>query len=439
MILTYVNAGTSGPDGINYLFSERDANGKLRNPPAELFEGDLFLTKCLIQHNHRSQKYSSYALSFRNNESVTDDQLKEILQSLRDTFCTGLGPDRVNMLAVKHTDKSNIELHIIINNEEFGITGKQFNPFPPGERSKKLQQDFCSYWNHKLGFEQVVSNPFKAAFSRFDAKAPAYRKEEYSKALGNDEVVSSKERKEKLSYIVTKAVMDGKINNRDGLISFLEERGCKITRRGADYLSIRLPGKDKAIRFRGGAFVENVDYRALIAEHNTAAKHLTSYQFRKIKENLNSAMKYKRELHARIYAPKKPRMPKDKRLNSVSSPSVKPSSKNIMATKPKENAQVSAKHSSKPQIQNNNQVPRTSTPSISSSGSNESMMISIGSLGNKIYALGVKLSQAPIEQRVQIQNQIASLRLQLTRLQQRAAEAKKAELNRTNPIKPKLK
>lgn len=280
MILTYVNAGTSGSEGINYLFSEKDANGKLRNPPAELLSGDLFLTKYLIEHNQREKKYSSYALSFRDNETVTDDQLKEILQSLRDTFCTGLGPERVNILAVKHTDKSNIEVHIILNNEDLA-TGRQFNPFPPGERSKKLQRDFCAYWNHKLGYEQVVSNPFKPSFSRFDAKTPVRRKEAYSKNFGNGEIATSKERKQKLSSIVAKAIMNGKINNRGELISFLEKKECKVTREGTDYLSIKLPGKEKAIRFKGGAFVENVDYRALIAEHNRSAKHLTPYQFEK--------------------------------------------------------------------------------------------------------------------------------------------------------------
>jgi len=436
MILTFVNKGTSGPEGINYLFSEKDANGKFRDPPAELLEGDILLTKYLISRNPRTKKYSSYSLNFRDNEKITDLQLKVMVQSIRDTFCMGLGPDEVNILAVKHTDKSNIELHLIILDE---VNGKQFNPFPPGDFSKRLQQDFCAYWNHKLGFEQVVSNPFKASFSRFDAKAPAYRKEEYSKNLNNKDVAASKERKEKLSAIVEKAVMDGKINNRNELIDFLRKKDCTITRQGTDYLSIKLPGKDKAIRFKGGAFVENVDYRVLIAEHNSASKHLTSYKFKKVEERLNAAMDYKRGVYERIYAPKKPRMPKDKKLNSASSTSVKPSSKNIMATKLKENAQISANHSSKPQTQNNKQVPRTSTPSISSGGSNESMMISIGSLENKIYALGVKLSQAPIEQRAQIQNQIASLRLQLIRLQQQAAEAKKAELNRTNPIRPRLK
>jgi len=444
MILTFVNEGKSGPEGINYLFSEKDANGNLRDPPAELLEGDILLTKYLIQNNPRTKKYSSYSLNFRDNEKVTDMQLKEMVQAIRDTFCMGRGPDEVSILAVKHTDKSNIELHLIIIDE---INGKQFNPFPPGDFSKKLQQDFCAYWNHKLGFEQVVGNPFKASFSRFDAKAPTYRKEEYSKNLDNNEVAASKERKEKLSAIVTKAVMDGKINNRKDLIDFLTKKGCTITRKGKDYLSIKLPGKEKAIRFKGGAFVENVDYSVLIAEHNTASKHLTSYKFKEVEKRLNAAMDYKKGVYERIYAPKKNRVPKHHESKAVNNPDVKPKNKNgmnshsnnIVEAKPKENAQVSSKNSSKPIVKNNKQAPQNSVPSVSSRGSNESALVSIGSLENKIYSLGVRLSQVPIEQRAQIQAQIAALKIQLERMQHQWAEAKKAELNKGGPSKPKFK
>ena len=429
MILTFVNGGTSGPEGINYLFSEKDANGKLRNPPAELLSGDVLLTKYLIRNNQREKKYSSYALSFRDNEKVTDDQLKEILQSLRDTFCTGLGPDRVNMLAVKHTDKNNIEVHIVINDEEL-TTGRQFNPWPPGARSKKLQQDFCAYWNHKLGFEQVVGNPFKASFSRFDAKAPAQRIEQSLASIGNAEASATKERKEKLSAIVTKAVMSGKISNRNELISFLENNECKVTRKGTDYLSVRLPGKEKSIRFRGGCFLENVDYRILIAEHNTASRQLAPYQFKKIKDNLNNAMDYKRELHARIYTPRKKRIPKLKSEKVAGFPKVKMSSNHNSELKAKLNTQPNANHSDKSQSPSKSKPTEGSSATVSSGNSNENLLISIGSMENKIFALGIKLSLVSIEQRAQIQSQIEALKIQVMRMHLQLAEAKKVELNK---------
>lgn len=438
MILTYVNAGTSGPEGINYLFSERDANGKLRDPPAQLLSGDVLFTKYLIAHNEREKKYSSYSLNFRDNEKVTDDQLKEILQSLRDTFCTGLGPDQVNMLAVKHTDKNNIELHIVINDEEL-TTGRQFNAFPPGERSKKLQQDFCAYWNHKLGFEQVVGNPFKASFSRFDAKTPAERKHQYLSSVGNSDGSATKERKEKLSAIVTKAVMSGKVNNRNELIAFLEKNQCKITRRGKDYLSIKLPGKEKAIRFKDGAFVEHVDYRVLIAEHNSASKTLTSYQFNKIRANLANTMDYKRELHAKIYAPKKPRMPKSQNSRVVSPPSGKAVNNKAVDVRLKENTPTAKKHSVKPKAPAKQNAAQVSASSVSVGNSHEALGISIASVADRIFSLGLKLSQVPAEQRAQIEIQIAALKIQLEKLQQQLEESKKAELNRGGPSTPKFK
>lgn len=438
MILTYVNAGTSGPEGINYLFSEKDSSGKLRDPPAELLSGYVFLTKYLIQQNQREKKYSSYALSFRDNEFVTDDQLKEILQSLRETFCTGLGPDRVNMLAVKHTDKNNIELHIVINDEEL-TTGRQFNPFPPGDRSKKLQQDFCAYWNHKLGFEQVVGNPFKASFSRFDAKAPTQRKNQYLASVGNSGGSATKERKERLSAIVTKAVMSGKVNNRNELIAFLEKKQCTIARKGRDYLSIKLPGKEKAIRFKDGAFVENVDYRVLIAQHNIASKTLASHQFNKIKASLANAMDYKRELHGKIYAPKKPRMPRPQNSRVVSRPSVKASDNKAVEVKAIGKTQTAKSRPIKPRAPAKQNAPHVSASNISVGNSHEALGISIASVAHKIFSLGLKLSQVPAEQRAQIEIQIAALKIQLEKMQQQLEEAKKAELNKGGPSKPKFK
>lgn len=438
MILTYVNAGTSGPEGINYLFSEKDANGKLRDPPAELISGDVLLTKFLIQQNQREKKYSSYALSFRDNEFVTDDQLREILQSLRDTFCTGLGPEQVNMLAVKHADKNNIELHIVINDEEL-TTGRQFNPFPPGDRSKKLQQDFCAYWNHKLGFDQVVGNPFKASFSRFDAKASTQRKDQFLASVGNPDGSATKERKEKLSAIVTKAVMSGKVNNRNELIAFLEKNQCEITRKGKDYLSIKLPGKEKAIRFKDGAFVENVDYRILIAEHNATSKTLASYQFNRIKANLVKTMDYKRELHAKIYSPKKPRVPKPQNSRVVSPSSVKARDNKAVEVRPKGITQTAKSHPIKPRATAKQNAPQVSASNISVGNSHEALGMSIASVAHKIFSLGLKLSQVPAEQRAQIEIQIAALKIRLEKMQQQLEEAKKAELNKGGPSKPKFK
>jgi hypothetical protein len=89
----------------------------------------------------------------------------------------------------------------------------------------------------------------------------------------------------------------------------------------------------------------------------------------------------------------------------------------------------------------NSQAPKNSSGSqpldnseIRQSISSEKTLESIGSIENRILALGIKLSQVPTEQRAQLEKQIAELRMQLMRLQQQLEEEKKRELNR-----PKLK
>lgn len=431
MILTFVNGGTSHQDGIDYLFSEKDANGKERNPPPELLEGDILLTKYLIQNNPRQKKYSSYALSFRDNEEVTDEQLKEILQSLRDNFFPGMGPDRVNMLAVKHTDKNNIEVHLIITDE---IGGKQFNPFPPGERSKKLQRDFCAHWNHKLGFEQIVENPFKSAFSRFDAKVPNDRKEEFLEKVRNKEGATNKERKEKLGKIMGDAAMSGKIVNRDDLINLLEKNKCKITRKGKDYISVVLPGKEKAIRFRGECFSEDVDYRVLVARHNSSSKHLKPYQVSKLEKDLEKRMEDKRDYLERVYAPKKRRIPKIKSAKTVNPQQIKNNKKPKKELQSKPSIQPVSKSSSNSFKNKNN---HDNFKSVGISGVSSSLE-QIGSLETKILALSLQLSHVPASLRTEIERQIYEIKAQLALLQQQLEEKKKAELNNDNKNKFKI-
>lgn len=49
MIISFFNHGTGkAASAINYLFSKHDSDGKLREPPAELFYGDADITKVLI-------------------------------------------------------------------------------------------------------------------------------------------------------------------------------------------------------------------------------------------------------------------------------------------------------------------------------------------------------------------------------------------------------
>ncbi len=145
MIVQFFNHGSGkSKSAIGYLLAEKDSDGKIRNPPAEIFYGDKKLTADLIDNNSNKLKYTSGVIAFRDNEKPNEAQLNKIIKDFYLTFCPGLGPDRVNMFIVKHQDKGNLELHFLIPRLELK-TMKSFNISPPGKKSQQLAKIFKQY------------------------------------------------------------------------------------------------------------------------------------------------------------------------------------------------------------------------------------------------------------------------------------------------------
>lgn len=294
MIVQFFNHGTGKADSaVRYLLQNNDSNGKPRNPKPEIFYGNPDLTKFLIDNNPRKFKYSSGVIAFRDNEKPTEKELNKIIKDFYLTFAPGLGPDRLNLLIVRHEDKGNTELHLLIPMID-AKTQKQFNITPPGEASKQMFRDFQAMWNHRLGYAQVVEDPLKAEFSNFDKKVPAGK--------------TSNTIKNRFSVEIPKLIRKGKINNRDELIGFLEERGCIIARKGIDYISVKFPNQKKAIRLTGPVFSKNSNYEMLIKEADTVLNKtfLNCFQVSKIKVRLNESTEYRRNfIENRFNKPKR--------------------------------------------------------------------------------------------------------------------------------------
>lgn len=428
MIVSIFNHGTSkASSAIDYLLGAKDSNGKIRNPPPTVFEGDVELTSFLIDSNHRKFKYTSGVIAFnkKNNENPTQKELREIVESFRECFCPGLGPDRVNMLFVQHEEG----LHFLVPMAEIQ-TLRQFNLSPPGKHSKQLQRDFSAYWNHKLDYEQVVEDPFKAMFTKFDAKVTEERKEKFD-AEGS----RTRSRKERLSYEIAKRIKAGRIKNREDLIDFLNSKDFQVTRRGKDYLSVKMPGKEKAVRFRGGCFIENADYKELVQKANTASSKLTPSQFDEVRKRMNITINFRQAFNEKRYSLAK-RMPKMDYKPAYTKPNAQ---KNEPMKLNGGSFETQAKCNGIQRPKNSQAFNSLGGSAVVHSISFEKMLANIGSLESKILALSLKLSHVPASQRNKIEQQIGELRLQLIRLQQQMEEARKAELNKEKPIAKKWK
>lgn len=255
MITKIFDSGTSnGQSPVNYLLGDVDHTGKIRSVKPELILGNPETTIDLINSIDRKFKYTSGVLSFRFEEKPTRKQQLEIINDFRKSFLPGLIPNKnYNDMWVLHKDKGFYELHFLVVCEEL-TSNKRLNIAPPGKRKEEHFKAWSNSINQKNGWFQVIPDPLKVALSGFETKAPN----------GSDD----KKIKSYLSEKIRNHILKGKLENRDQLITFLSSNKCKITRVGSDYISVVLPGANKARRFKGEMFSEGANYKDLIAQHH---------------------------------------------------------------------------------------------------------------------------------------------------------------------------
>lgn len=301
MIVRVFNAGISrGESPINYLMGDRDHTGQPRSVAPEIIEGNPDLTVAVINGIQRKHKYVSGAIAFRDNEQPTREQMRDVIQSFKQTVCPGLGPRNVNALFVLHRDKGNTEIHFILPMTEMQ-TGKRMNIHPPGQQNIRLYEAFTKVTNHRLGYAQVVPDPLKLALSDFERYTADGKRDRSNKLY--------------LHHRLTKAIRTGQIAGRDQLCDFLSsEYGVEITRKGQDYLSMKFPGAAKAKRFRGPLYRADADYRQIViqARDNRQEHRLSPTEYRQAQDTLQQLVEARRLFNVRAYL--MPRVLRSQRL-----------------------------------------------------------------------------------------------------------------------------
>lgn len=278
MIIKVFKTGTGSSKGpIDYLLG-KDMNGKKREPEPAILSGSKEAVAFLIDNNHRQQKYTSGVIAFRDNERPTAKQLNELLKDFRQKFLPNLDEDKAPMLLVRHLEKGNLEIHFLVAKQT--STGKALNISPPGPASRKLFDDFQKIQNDKMGFKQVTPNLLKAQFNTFEKHT----------------------RKAKIGGYLVNKVKNNELHTYSDLLRHLEQDlNIKITRRGKDFISVKMPGKEKAVRLKGPAFTPGANLRELLKKTDTAAETLTQQQKEKIQKSLENGIKQRADYNQRIY------------------------------------------------------------------------------------------------------------------------------------------
>ena len=260
---------------IDYLLNHREQQGT-----AKVLQGDPNLTREIINNIKFKQKTTVGCLSFEE-PNISEDLKHQLMKDFENHLLPGLEKEQYNILWVEHRDKGRLELNFVIPKIEL-TTQKSLNPY-----------------YHKADLPRVEKwqdlNNLKYEFSNPKDPSKARTLQTNSKEIG---ISKDYEQLDKLLHNLT---LEGQIKNRDNLIELLQSNNIEVTRKGKDYISVKLPDSKKAKKFKGSIYdeqftsigaiedisqraeqrVEQYNNRDTQAEQQRLARELESYARKK--------------------------------------------------------------------------------------------------------------------------------------------------------------
>jgi hypothetical protein len=278
---------------INYLLNEREAEGTAR-----VLQGDPDLTREIINNIKHKQKTTVGCLSFEE-KNISEKMKYQLMADFEKHLMPGM-ENRYNILWVEHTDKGRLELNFVIPKIDLE-TQKSFNPYyhkadlPRVEKWQDLQNLKYNYSSPK--------DPSKARTLETNSK----------------EIYLSKDY-EQLDKLLHNLTEQGQIHNREQLIELLQSNQIEVTRKGKDYLSIKLPDSKKAKKFKGSIYDEKFTSIGAVREISTRAreevKQYNSRDTQRELERLNADLKSYTQTKEREHRKKYPIIRKEVRSRS---------------------------------------------------------------------------------------------------------------------------
>ncbi len=226
-----------GIPSVDYLLNKQ----RVKNGTAKILKGDENLTREIIKSLDFKQKACVGVLSFEE-KNIDENAKKEIMESFENALLTLEMQGRYNILWVEHTDKGRLELNFVIPKIDLD-TKKSFNPY-----FHKIDFKRVDLWGDITNLSYGFTNP----------KDPA--KEQSIKNI-NHHAKTFKDHKTLDNHFRELAINE-EIKSRDELINYIEKELSgivEITRKGKDYLGLKLQSDKKAVRYKGELY-QNGDY-----------------------------------------------------------------------------------------------------------------------------------------------------------------------------------
>ena len=275
MIVKFFSRGKGGGSGpVDYLLGkdrERDLADLLRGDPDEIIE--------LIDTSPYAKKYTAGVLSFHESD-LPANKKEQIMNSFERALLPGLDKDQYSIAWIEHRDKDRLELNFVVPNIEL-TTGKRLQPYY--DRADRPRIDAWKSWVNAALDLHDPDDPGNAKTCTFPADLPR----------------NKQQTAEKITDVLTGMIGQGLIDNRDDIVSALENNGFTVARRTRSSISIEDPAGGRNIRLKGAIYEEHFRSGQLLAgEHATRSREFKADRQKRARR---SRERYQ-ELHQRKYA-----------------------------------------------------------------------------------------------------------------------------------------
>lgn len=264
------SGGRGGSAPVDYFIDDhyRDKEEGVwvpRDPLPEVIEGDPALMVQMIDALDYKHKYTSGVLSFTHADteklklSGLAEAITDINSRLKEMLFAGIAPEHQHILIVKQSHLDRLELHYVLPRHNYEVD-KAWNPAPPGKGKFRQMDALVDFINVKYGLDDP----------RDPLRARATKEIDW-------ETSDKKATRDTLNNFFKEAVIEGAIDNRDQLIDLATRAGFEITRVGDNYVSMKPPGGDKAIRLRGEIYDRQFTSAAKLTDTKTKSAERAAY------------------------------------------------------------------------------------------------------------------------------------------------------------------
>lgn len=253
MIIKFLQNGTGDPKlAASYLLGDKDHQGYVR-AGVEIFRGDAVTFTALAESTKFRYCYTSAVIAWSPEDTVTDEQLNEVLDAFEEHAFAGLSLEQYHMTAVMHMDDDGSRhLHILVPRVEL-TSGKSLNIAPPGHIY--YFDPLRDFFNHKYGWARP-DDPARMKTTKLKNHHLMQNAAALKAGLNQ---VPKKTRVELINEYIQQRILSGVINSRDDVIRSLKEIG-QVKAKNSTYLALIC--NDTTDRLKGGFYHAEFSFSA---------------------------------------------------------------------------------------------------------------------------------------------------------------------------------